>query len=131
MSKIIKDINELSTIPLGNIIDEALSSATRISFYRIKTKPNDKDIFTSALILCAAKGSSFYNEQKSISVSQKTIPACNMRMRTVKATLEQCAMRMSDISCFTTDPECFIMATIIPQTIDYIESLMENIQISN
>ena len=127
MKDIIKDISELDNMSLSILMDEAVSASPRISFYRIKTKVEGHEQFTSALILCAAKGSSLYDEAATNDkTNRKTVPASEMRMRTIGATIRQTALRMHDIGCLTTEPDLYLLATINPVTIDYLESIMED-----
>lgn len=119
-----KDLNEIESVPLGTIMDEAAAAIPRIAYYRVRAKPDGHEMFTYGLVLCAAKGSPVYDYLVERDQDRATVPASAMRLRTIGATLRQTAGRMHDIGCMTVDPELFLFATINPATIDYLESLM-------
>ncbi len=127
MKREVKDLEELESIPLGEIMDEAVAATPRIAYYRVRTKVPGHEVFTSGLVLCAAKGSPIYDDLAGRDTSPSAVPACQMRSRTVGATLRQTAGRMHDICCLTTDPELYIFASVNPATIDYLESLMADL----
>ena len=120
--------DEIDNIPLGTIMDEAVDATPRIACYRVRAKIEGYEPFTDGLVICASKGTSMYDELVSREPSRKTIPACQMRTRTIGATLRQTAGRMHDIGCLTTAPDLYLFATINPATIDYLESMMEDLQ---
>lgn len=123
----VEDLEELASVPLGQIMDEAVAAVPRIAYYRIRTKAPGHDVFTSGLVLCAAKGAPFYDDIVGRDSQQSTVPASQMRMRTIGAALRQTAGRMHDICCLTTEPELCLFATVNPATIDHLESLMADI----
>lgn len=127
MKREVKDLEELANVPLGEIMDEAVSAAPRIAYYRVRSKVPGHEVFTSGLVLCSAKGSPIYDDLVGRDSSPSTVPASQMRLRTVGATLRQTAGRMHDIGCLTTDPELYLFATVTPATIDYLESLMADL----
>lgn len=122
------DLNEkIDSVPLGTIMDEAVAATPRIAYYRVRAMAEGHETFTYGLVICAAKGSSMYDELVSREPSRKTVPACQMRMRTIGATLRQTAGRMHDIGCLTTEPDLYLLATINPETIDFLESMMSDL----
>ena len=127
MKREVKDLEELANVPLGEIMDEAVSAAPRIAYYRVRSKVPGHEVFTSGLVLCAAKGSPIYGDLVGRDPNKSTVPACQMRLRTVGATLRQTAGRMHDIGCLTTDPDLYLFSTVNPSTIDYLESLMADL----
>lgn len=115
---------EIDSVLLGTIMDEAVAATPRISYYRARTKIEGQESFTYGLVICAAKGTSMYDELVSRESDRKTVSACEMRTRTLGATLRQTAIRMHDIGCITTEPNLYLFATINPATIDFLESMM-------
>jgi len=127
MKSEVKDLEELANVPLGEIMDEAVAAMPRIAYYRVRAKVPGHDMFTSGLVLCAAKGSPIYDDLVERDTGPSAVPACQMRLRTVGATLRQTAGRMHDIGCLTTEPDLYLFATVNPATIDYLESLMADL----
>ena len=122
------DLNEeINSVPLGTIMDEAVAATPRIAYYRVRAMVEGHETFTCGLVICAAKGTSMYDELVSREPCRKTVPACQMRMRTIGATLRQTAGRMHDIGCLTTEPDLYLLATINPETIDFLESMMSDL----
>lgn len=122
MSEPVEYNEEIANVPLATIMDEAVASNPRIAYYRVRADAEDHERFTCGLVLCAAEGTIIYDKLVDREASTKTVPACQMRTRTIGETLRQTADRMHDIGCLTTDPELFLFATINPATIDFLEN---------
>lgn len=118
----------IDNIPLSLIMDEAVSAIPRIGYYRVRAHVEGHEQFTYGLVLCAAKGTTLYDRMVERETVKKTVPASQMRSRTIGETLRQAAGRMHDIGCMTTEPELYLLATINPTTIDLLESLMSDLK---
>lgn len=118
---------ETENATLGTIMDEAMAAVPRVAYYRDRVMIEGRKTFTYGLVICAAKGTPIFDDLVRNKPSQRTVPACQMRMRTVDETLRQTAWRMHDIGCQTTDPDLYLFATVDPTMIDYLESIMSDL----
>lgn len=112
--------------PLGILMDEALQAVPNVAFVRWKCRVDEQEQITAGLILCAAKGSAFYDRAIAENPIVKKVPAVQMRERTIDSAFKQAALRKHDIACYTSDPDLYIIATINPPTIDCLENSMSD-----
>ena len=118
---------EIENIKLGTIMDEAVAATPSVAYYRVRAMIEGHKTFTYGLVICAAKGTLIFDELARFNSTQRTVPACQMRMRTIGEALRQTAERMHDIGCQTTDPDLYLFATINPYTIDHLEIIMTDL----